>query len=95
MTPTFVSSQDIQMLLARQNQIAADLYNQEFDDEEETDIAESNYYASINLLYITLGESAHCKIIDPILWGELLKQDKNADETLCRRDVLVKLGKSH
>ena len=90
-----VSTQDIQMLLDRQSEIAEELYNMEYEHEGEADEAEVQYFASVNLLYLTLGENTPCVMIDPILFKQYTNKFDKYDKTLSRRDVLVKLGKSH
>jgi len=67
MTP-FITQNEIAMLKDRQHSIADDMYNQEFEFEEQVHDAETSYFAAINLLYAELGEDTPCIEIDPMLY---------------------------
>ena len=90
-----VSTRDIQLLLDRQKEIADDIFNMEYEYEDEADTAEQNYYASINVLYQALGENTPCELIDPLLFKNYLKKVDKPNRAITRREALVRLGTSH
>lgn len=90
-----LSSQDIEHLKHRQSDIADRLVNNEFEWMEDYETAEKDYYSTMNILYVALGENAPCKHIDPLLFEKYKACYNNGSDTLSRREILIKLGTAH
>lgn len=95
MNQPIISATDIVLLLERQIEIADNVYNMEYEFEEDSDEAEGNYYASINILYQALGENTPCELIDPLLFRSYSKKVNKPNKQITRREVQVELGTSH
>lgn len=92
---SLLSYSDIEKLKFRQQSIADEMENLEYEREEEVSTAQSDYFSNINVLYTALGENTPCAIIDPMLYNKFKSCYNNDFPTITRREVLVKLGSSH
>lgn len=92
---SFITPSEIDVLKERQHIIADNMYNQEYEFEDEVHDAETSYFAAINLLYAELGEDAPCIDIDPMLFKVYAEKFDKPDASLNRRDVMIKLGRCH
>ncbi len=95
MANSFISAQELITLKQRQQMIADDVVNMEYDYEEDQQAAESDYFAGINILYAELGENAPCIDIDPLAVIKLKEKIGTVNPLWTRREVLVKLGNTH
>ncbi len=92
---SLITPDEIVILKKRQHSIADDMYNQEFEFEDEVHDAESSYFSGINLLYGELGEDAPCSEIDPLLYKLYADKTDKPDLLINRRNVMIKLGRCH
>jgi hypothetical protein len=90
-----LSSHDIEMLKARQASIADSILNDQYEWIEDIETAEKDYYSTVNILYIALGEDAPCKDIDPLLYERYKQCYNDAPESLTRKQINIKMEKYH
>lgn len=90
-----LSTHDVEMLKSRQASIADRLVNNEFEYEEDFNAAEKDYYSTINILYVALGENAPCRDIDPLLYEKFKQCYNDGSDNLSRKQINIKLGICH
>lgn len=90
-----LSSHDVEMLKSRQAAIADRLVNNEFEWQEDYETAEKDYYSTVNILYVALGENAPCREIDPLLYEKFKQCYNDGSDNLSRKQINIKLGMCH
>ena len=90
-----LSSHDVEMLKTRQAAIADRLVNNEFEWLEDYETAEKDYYSTVNILYVALGENAPCREIDPLLYEKFKQCYNDGSDNLSRKQINIKLGMCH
>ena len=90
-----LSSHDVEMLKTRQAAIADQLINEEYEYIEDYQTAEKDYYSTVNILYVALGEGAPCREIDPLLYEKFKRCYNDGSDNLSRKQISIKLGMCH